>query len=89
MHVAFDGAHGLTRKLWRAAFDYPFVKCGRDAVYCLIYQDNDEALRLVRKLGYRELVRTVESVMFEMRHDECRWIKEEDHGKQRIGASGA
>lgn len=88
MHVAFDSTHGLTRSLWRAAFEYPFIKCGMEAVYCLIYQTNEEALRLVRKLGYREIAKTVDCVMFEMRHDECRWIKENAHGRQRISTSG-
>jgi hypothetical protein len=87
MHVAFDNTHGLTRDLWRAAFKYPFIECGMAAVYCLIYQNNDEALSLVKKLGYREIVQTVDSVMFEMKFDECRWIKEREHGKQRLSTA--
>ena len=82
MHVAFESAHGFTRGLWRAAFAYPFIECGRAAVYCLINQSNDQALSLVRKLDYREILQTVDSVMFEMKYDECRWIKEREHGKK-------
>lgn len=81
MHVAFDTAHSLTRDLLRAAFQYPFVLSGKAAVYALIDQSNDECLRLVRKLGYREIVKTIDCVMFEMRHDECRWLKEEKNGQ--------
>lgn len=88
MHVAFDTAHSLTRELLRSAFHYPFMHCGKAAVYALIDQGNEECLRLVRKLGYREVVKTVDCVMFEMRHDECRWIKEQEHG-QRISACSA
>jgi hypothetical protein len=58
-----------------------------DAVYCLIYKSNDEALSLVKKLGYREIVQTVDSVMFEMKFDECRWIREKEHGKQRLSTT--
>jgi hypothetical protein len=81
MHVAFESPHALTRQLLRAAFKYPFLRAGKSAVYALIDQGNDECLRLVRKLGYREMARTVDCVMFEMRHDECRWIKEARHGQ--------
>lgn len=81
MHVAFDSPHSLTRDLLRAAFAYPFIQSGKSAVYALVDKGNEECLRLVRKLGYRETVQTVDSVMFEMLRDECRWIKEKEHGK--------
>lgn len=81
MHVAFDTPHSLTRQLLRAAFDYPFNVCGKEAVYAQISQDNEECLRLVRKLGYREIYRTVDCVMFEMKASECRWIKERQDGQ--------
>ena len=87
MHVAFDTAHSLNRDLLRAAFEYPFVQSGKDAVYALIDKANQECLRLVRKLGYREVYRTVDSVMFEMKADECRWIKEKEHGQELCTAA--
>jgi hypothetical protein len=75
MHVAFDNPQSLTRQLLKNAFEYPFIQCGKDAVYGLIYKNNDEALNLVKRLGYREIAQTVDSVMFEMLYSECRWIK--------------
>lgn len=81
MHVAFDSAHSMTRALLRAAFKYPFIDCGKSAVYALIGKENDECLRLVKKLGYREFCQTVDCVMFEMKAAECRWIKEKEHGE--------
>lgn len=87
MHVAFDSAHSLTRSLLRAAFGYPFLQAGKSAVYAMIDQGNDECLRLVRKLGYREIVKTIDCVMFEMRHDECRWLKEVENGQRFSTAS--
>lgn len=81
MHVAFDTSHSMTRDLLRAAFHYPFVKCGKGAVYALIGKENDECLRLVRKLGYREIQQTIDCVMFEMLSGNCRWIKEKKHGQ--------
>jgi len=88
MHVAFDSAHSLTRSLLRAAFNYPFVKCGKLAAYAQISADNDACLKLVRKLGYREVCKTVDCVMFEMTSDECRWIKESKNG-QSISTTAA
>lgn len=81
MHVAFDGPHSLSRKLWRSAFEYPFVNCGMEAVYGLTPKNLDDALRMNDKLGFRRIAETVDCVMFEMKHDECRWIKENAHGR--------
>lgn len=89
MHVAFDGPHSLSRKLWRAAFEYPFIKCGMEAVYGLTPKNLDDALHMNEKLGFRRIAETVDCVMFEMRHDECRWIKENAHGRKRISTAAA
>ncbi len=82
MHVAFDNPHCLNRTLLREAFEYPFVKCGLEAVYGLTPKGNDEALRMNDKLGYRRITETIDCVMFEMTADECRWLKEKEHGRQ-------
>ena len=87
MHVAFDHEHSVTRNLWRDAFTYPFVQCGMEAVYGLTPKHLDEALKMNRKLGFREIAQTVDCVMFEMRHDECRWLKGVKHGRQGISTS--
>jgi RimJ/RimL family protein N-acetyltransferase len=87
MHVAFDSPHAFNKSLLRAAFDYPFQHCGKEAVYAQISQDNGECLRLVRKLGYREVFRSVDCVMFEMKSGECRWIKEKEHGQEFSAAA--
>lgn len=82
MHVAFDSPHGLTRKFWRAAFEYPFVTCGKDAIYGLTPKHLEDALKMNDRLGFRRIAETVDCVMFEMRRDECRWLKEKEHGRQ-------
>ncbi len=89
MRVAFDGPHSPSRKLWRAAFEYPFIKCGMEAVYGLTPKNLDEALHMNEKLGFRRIAETVDCVMFEMRHDACRWIKENAHGRKRISTAAA
>lgn len=87
LHVAFDTPHSLTRSLWRAAFKYPFIDCGMEAVYGLTPKGNDEALAMNRKLGFRQVAETIDCVMFEMKADECRWTKENAHGRQRVSTS--
>ena len=83
MHVAFDGEHGLTRKLWEAAFRYPFIDCGMEAVYGLTPKALDEALAMNDRLGFTRVAETIDSVMFEMKADDCRWLKGVRHGRQR------
>ena len=87
MHVAFESPHAMNRKIIRAAFDYPFIKCGMDAVYGLTPKHLDEALRMNDKLGFRRIAETVDCVMFEMKADECRWLKEKEYGRQGISTS--
>lgn len=87
MHVAFDNPHAMSRKIIRAAFEYPFILCGMEAVYGLTPKDNEEALRMNEKLGFRKIAETIDCVMFEMTADECRWIKEKEHGRQGISTS--
>ena len=87
MHVAFDNPHAMNRKIIRAAFDYPFIQCGMEAVYGLTPKGNDEALRMNEKLGFRKIAETVDCVMFEMTADECRWLKEKEHGREIVSTS--
>lgn len=87
MHVAFDSEHSVTRALWRAAFTYPFVDCGMEAVYGLTPKGNDEALAMNERLGFRKIAETVDCVMFEMLADECRWLKGVKDGRQRVSTS--
>lgn len=74
MHVAFESEHTVTRQLWRAAFEYPFIDCGLDAVYGLTPKGNEEALAMNKKLGFKQIAETVDCVMFELKADDCRWI---------------
>ena len=83
IHVAFDTTHSLTRSLWRAAFTYPFIDCGMEAVYGLTPKGNEEALAMNERLGFRRIAETVDCIMFEMRADECRWLKGVKDGRQR------
>jgi len=81
MHAAFDHEHALTRSLWRAAFEYPFITCGKSAVYGLTPKHLEEALKMNRKLGFKEIAQTIDCVMFEMKVEDCRWLKGAKHGR--------
>lgn len=81
MHVAFDSEHSVTRSLWKAAFEYPFITCGKKAVYGLTPKHITEALAMNERLGFRRIAETVDCVMFEMRADECRWLRGVKHGR--------
>lgn len=89
MHVAFDGSHGLNKGLLRSAFWYPFVYCGKEAVYGLTPKHLPDALQMNKKLGFRKIAETIDCVMFEMKASECRWIKEKEHGRKIVTTTSA
>ena len=82
MHVALDSAHSLNRTLLRAVFGYAFIETGREAVYGLTSKQNAEALNLNDRLGFKRIGETCDSIIFEMRHEDCRWLKGTNHGRQ-------
>lgn len=81
MHVAIDDPHAAL-PIRRPAFAYPFEEIGVDVVWGRVRSDNEKSLRLDRALGFREVFRGVgwaapgvDAVIFEMRRDECRWLR--------------
>lgn len=72
MHVAFESPHALSRDLLREAFIYPFITCQRKVVYAMTLITNEEAIRIMTKLGFREWQRDDNVVMFKMTFDE--WV---------------
>lgn len=76
MHVAFDTPHSLSRKLLQAAFSYPFLEHGADAVYGLTPRNLEAAVRLNKHLGMSPVYETVDCVLFELRREDCRYLKE-------------
>lgn len=88
MHIALDNKHCFSKSLLRAAFDYPFVKCGVDAVYGLTSKTLTEAIRFNEKIGFSRLAETVDCVIFEMKAKDCRWILQgEKHGQEKSTAT--
>lgn len=83
MHVAFEGKHALTKDLLREAFVYPFDTCGLRVVYGMTPITNEEAIAFNKKLGFTEVYRTKNFVLFEMTRENCRWL----HGRQKFSSS--
>jgi len=77
MHVAFDTPHSLTKKLLKAAFEYPFESIGVKAIYGLTPKDFDKAIRFNKKIGFKQIAETVDCVLLEMRREDCRYLAKE------------
>lgn len=81
-HMAVD-----TPLAWRAmapaAFEYPFLQCGKSVILGLIPASNARSVKLAKRLGLRETYRVrdgwsegVDLVVLEIRRHECVWIQQ-------------
>lgn len=82
MHVRL--ASPACRGLVRAAFEYPFQQVGCGVALGFTPAHCGEGVRLAKRLGFREAYRIregwavgVDTVVFEMRREECRWLSSE------------
>jgi RimJ/RimL family protein N-acetyltransferase len=71
------------REFLRVAFDYPFNQAGRDTIFGICNSLNTKAMKYDAKVGMEEVIRFPamhddggDLVLFQMRKDKCRWIKE-------------
>lgn len=81
IHIVIQDKTVFNRQIIREAFEYPFIQCGLTAIITSVDSKNVDSLELARRVGFRE-VHTVKDggvdgdmIIFEMRHDECRWLK--------------
>lgn len=82
LHVALENPACL-RHLLKPGFGIPFVELGRGVALASVLSTNERSLALVPRLGFRFAHRVrdgwkpgVDVVWFEMRREECRWIRE-------------
>jgi L-amino acid N-acyltransferase YncA len=79
MHCAGDPGW-LDREMLYKAFSYPFIQAGLKVAIAVVSSSNEDALRLNRRLGFREVCRIADAmddgdmVIMEIRPDECRWL---------------
>ena len=85
MHIALEFP-GAFRALLRPAFECLFLDeprgAGKRVAVCQVLSTNSRSLGLVRHVGFREVFRGqgwwaqgVDLVWFEMRREECRWLR--------------
>lgn len=85
-HIAVDAPIAL-RSIVPAAFAYPFQQVGYGVIVAPVAADNLASMRLCQGLGFRDAYRIrdghkrgVDLVLWEMRREACRHLKEFSNG---------
>lgn len=80
-HMAIEDPKA-TRRLLRVSAEFIFLHAGRGIALGLTPADNEQALRLNRGIGFKEIYRMrdgykpgVDFVLQEMRRETCRWLR--------------
>lgn len=88
-HIVVEGL--LTPAYLAAIFHYPFVHCGASKMIAPVAESNEDSIRFVKKLGFREEARLLDAhpdgslLLFTMKSAECRFIGQ--RYQERLGAS--
>lgn len=87
MHIALEhpaAFRSLLRPCFGIVFEAPPVGYDKPMALCTVLSTNTRSLRLVDRVGFREVFRGrnwwapgTDLVFFEMRREECRWIRKE------------
>ena len=82
IHFATGSKVGLKHKLIKEVMNFVFNTADRSTIICVIGADNKKAMKIAMHVGFEALAtihdgqsKGVDSVMFQMRKDNCRWIK--------------
>ncbi len=93
VHIVVQGI--MTPKYLAAIFHYPFVYCGASKLIAPIPESNEESVRFVKKLGFREEARLHDAhpdgsvLLYTMTPDQCRFIGEKHGKRQPVTAASA
>ena len=77
-HFAIEGQ--LTPAYLAAIFDYPYNICQVGKIICPVGSDNEQSIKVVKKMGFTEEGRIKEGrphgdiVFYTMRRDDCRFL---------------
>jgi RimJ/RimL family protein N-acetyltransferase len=89
MHVWVKEPKHFTRDFLRAAFSYPFEEIGLGIVITVVACNNELALNITRKAGFKVLAIVKDGLELgtdlaiqEMRRESCRWLKRVPRGQQ-------
>lgn len=81
MHTVVQKPELLNRRMVIAAFAYPFLTCGCEAVLALVDSNNAPALEFDTRLGFKEIARIpnggpdADLVVLQMLRGDCRWLR--------------
>lgn len=85
----------MTPGYLRAIFHYPFVYCGAPKIIAPVEHGNEESVRFVTKLGFREEARILDAcpdgsvLLYTMGARDCRFIGEKHGQRWRQSAARA
>jgi RimJ/RimL family protein N-acetyltransferase len=77
-HFAIEGQ--LTPAYLAAIFDYPYNICQVEKIICPVGSDNEQSIKVVKKMGFTEEGRIKEGrphgdiVFYTLRRDDCRFL---------------
>jgi RimJ/RimL family protein N-acetyltransferase len=82
--------HWMSREFLFAMFDYPFRQLKMQHIFIQVADDNEKCLRLVRHMGYEEIMRVengckigTDWIILRMTPQRCRWINKD---RERMAA---
>jgi hypothetical protein len=94
MHSAIDNPALVDRTFLRAIFEYPFEQCKVEHIIGLVESDNERALQINKRCGFKESMRLSggglrgqDLVVMTLRAEDCRWLRRK-HGKEVRGDTG-
>ena len=83
-HIAVENPMVIRHGFFHAGFRYFYQTCGKLVLTAMTPADNDRALKLAKRVGFRETHRIkdgynygVDMVVLEMRKEECKWLHQE------------
>ena len=93
MHVAIEAP--VTKEFTKFCFAYVFNQLGAKKILGLVGSKNLKALRFDKHLGFKEEYRIHaghpdgDLVILSMTPAQCRWLKEKDHGVEKLATASA
>ena len=92
-HIAVQGL--MTPAYLGAIFHYPFIHLGVDKIIAPVAEGNDESIRLVLKMGFREESKIEDAhpdgalLLYTMKRDQCRFLGDRYGQRFSISTAGA
>jgi RimJ/RimL family protein N-acetyltransferase len=91
-HIAITGS--MTPAFLAAIFDYPFVVCEAEKIIVPVGQDNEQSIRLVQNMGFKEEARLKDArpdgdlIFFTLNKTDCRFLGEK-YGKRLASSTSS